>query len=145
MKGAIFRPRARAILHPGMSCPESRPMRRLLPALLLALLLPGCAEVWVRPGTTEMEAEAFQAACRDESRLAVPPQVVTQIVSPARIERDRHCWTEGGQTRCRTTQRYIPAQWGQVDLNERPREGWRRQCMAAKGFTFEGYRPLRLE
>lgn len=119
-----------------------------IPGLTLAaclFLLSACAERWARPGTSEAEADAMVEACRNEAALAVPPQFVWQMTSPARIERDRDCWRDRGQERCRVTERYRPAQYSQVDINNGPREGWRRSCMAERGFTFQGYRPLRLE
>ncbi|HZF77215.1 MAG TPA: hypothetical protein VE033_15425 [Acetobacteraceae bacterium] len=118
-------------------------MRRTL--LLLALLLPACAERWERPGTTEAEAEATAAQCANAAALEVPPHFVWQVVEPARIERDRDCWVDrDGRRRCAVFERFRPPRWGQVDVNAGPRDASRRQCMAEKGFTFGGYRPLRL-
>ncbi len=119
-------------------------MRKALPLLLL-LLTTACAERWTRPGATEAQGDAMNAQCGAQAAMAVPPAMIRRIASPARIERDRHCWREGGRERCTVTQRFIPERWEDVDLNAQARDGWRRQCMAAKGFTFEGYRPLRLE
>ncbi len=118
-----------------------------IPGLILAasLLLSACAERWARPGTSEAEADAVAGACRNEALMAVPPQMVWQMTSPARVERDRDCWRDGGQERCRVRERYLPAQYSQVDIAAGPRDGWRRNCMAQQGFTFQGYRPLRLE
>lgn len=112
--------------------------------LVLLPLLAGCAERWSRPGTSEPQAEAMNAACGNEAQLAVPPQMVWQMVEPARIERDRQCRREGNRERCRVTERFRPARYDMVDLAIGAREGHRTACMREKGFTFEGYRPLRL-
>lgn len=112
---------------------------------LLLLLLGGCAERWTRSGTSEAEADATNTACGNEAALAVPPQMAWQMTSPARVERDRECWRERGQERCRTTSRYRPARYSQVDIAAGARDQWRRQCMQERGFSFQGYRPLRLE
>jgi hypothetical protein len=119
-------------------------MRRLV-ALLTLLLLPGCAEVWTRPGTPEPVAEATLAACTDMAAATVPVALVWTIVQPAGYDRERRCWVQNGREVCRTWSRYRPARYGQVDINEGPRDAWRRQCMAERGFSFEGYRPLRLQ
>jgi len=118
-------------------------MRRL--ALLLLLLTAACAERWERPGTSEVEADAMNAACTQESQLVVPPQMVWQMIEPPRFYTDRDCWEERGQRRCVTRQRFVPARYGHVDVAAPARDGWRRQCMEGKGFRFSGYRPLRLE
>jgi hypothetical protein len=115
-------------------------------AVLLLLLLTGaCAERWQRPGASEAEGDAANAACADQATLAVPPQMVWQMVQPPRFVTDRQCWQDGNQTRCRNVSRYVPARFGFVDVSQAPRDAWRRTCMREKGFTFEGYRPLRLE
>lgn len=120
-------------------------MRRCL-ALLILLTLAGCAERWTRPGSTEAEADAANAACGDQAMLAVPPQMSWQIVEPGGTWYDRQCWRDGnGRAVCRTVPRWRPPRWDWVDLAQPPREAWRRECMRAQGFTFEGYRPLRLE
>jgi hypothetical protein len=119
-------------------------MRRFL-ALLLMLALAGCAERWTRPGVTEAEADAANAACADQAMLAVPPEMSWQIVEAAGTDYDRRCWRQDGRQVCRTIPRFRPARWGWVDLAGAPREAWRRECMRGQGFRFEGYRPLRLE
>jgi hypothetical protein len=120
-------------------------MRRLAPILAI-LTLAGCAERWTRPGATEAEAEAMNAACAREAGLTVPVVLETRIVEHARVERDRNCWTgRDGRQVCTVRERFIPARWGQVDVNAPARDAARRGCMAEKGFTFQGYRPLRLE
>ena len=113
-------------------------------AVLLLLLSAACAERWERPGSTEADGDAANAACTDEAILSVPPILVWQIVAPARVERDRQCWVEHGRERCRFFERYHPPQWGQVDINTQTREAWRTSCMRDRGFIFRGYRPLRL-
>ena len=121
-------------------------MRRLALALLMLAALAGCAERWTRPGTSEAEADNALAACRDQAILAVPAQNVWQIVEPGGYDRDRRCWRDrGGREHCQVFTRWRPARWGWVDVNASPREAWRRECMRAGGFTFDGYRPLRLE
>ncbi len=119
-------------------------MRRAL-ALLVVLALSGCAERWTRPGTTEAEADAANAACADQAMLAVPPAMSWEIIEPPRTDYERQCWREGGRQVCRTVPRFRAARWGWVDLARAPRDAWRRECMRGKGFSFEGYRPLRLE
>lgn len=117
-----------------------------LPVLLLLLLaLAGCAERWTRPGTSEAEADAMNAACADQAQLAVPREMVYQMVESSRIERERRCWREGGREVCRVYSRYLPPRYAWVDINTSPRDAWRRECMRAQGFNFEGYRPLRLQ
>ena len=121
-------------------------MRKTATIMALLLLLGGCAERWARPGTSEAEADATNAACGNEAALAVPPQMAWQMTSPARVERDRECWRDHrGHERCRVTERYRPARYGQVDMAAGVRDQWRRQCMQERGFSFQGYRPLRLE
>ncbi|NKC32172.1 hypothetical protein [Falsiroseomonas selenitidurans] len=120
-------------------------MRPILVLLLLLPLLAGCAERWSRPGTTEAEAEAMNAACGNDAQQAVPPRMVWQQTAPARIERDRQCWREDGRERCRTTERFRPARYDMVDVATGQREAYRTACMREKGFVFEGYRALRLE
>jgi hypothetical protein len=77
--------------------------------------------------------------------MAVPPAMVRRLAAPARIERHRECRREGDRERCTVTERFIPERWEDVDMNANARDGWRRQCMVSKGFSFQGYRPLRLE
>ena len=113
--------------------------------LLLLPLLGACAERWTRPGTSEAEADAMNEACGSEAALAVPPRLAWQMTSPARVERDRECWRDRGQERCRTIERYRPPRYSQVDMAAGARDQWRRQCMQERGFSFQGYRPLRLE
>lgn len=121
------------------------PFRLPLILLLLAALLSGCAERWARPGTSEAEAEAMNQSCAAEAQMAVPPQMVWQQVEPARVERERNCWRQDGQERCRVTERFRPARFDMVDIASRAREAYRTTCMREKGFTFQGYRALRLE
>ncbi len=113
--------------------------------LVLPLLLAACAERWERPGTTEAQAEAMAAQCRAQAAAMIPPHIISRIASPARVERERNCRREGDRERCTTTERFVPERWEQVDLNSGRRESVRTGCMAEKGFTFTGYRPLRLE
>jgi hypothetical protein len=126
-------------------CRANLSVMRLPLALLLVLALSGCAERWTRAGTTEAEADAANAACTDQAELAVPPAMSWQIVESGGTYYDRRCWREGGRQVCQTFPRYRPPRWGWVDLARGQRDAWRRECMRAKGFTFEGYRPLRLE
>jgi hypothetical protein len=120
-------------------------MRRIW-AILPLLLLSACAEVWTRPGTPEAVAEATQAVCRDQAALAVPPHMVWVMVRPAGYFPENRCWRgRDGREVCRTFSRWRPADYDLVDVNERPRDAWRRQCLSAQGFTFQGYRALRLE
>ncbi|MGK7863010.1 hypothetical protein [Falsiroseomonas sp. E2-1-a4] len=120
-------------------------MRPLFLLLLLIPLLSACAERWARPGTSEAEADAMNAACGAEAQMAVPPHMVWQQVAPARIERERNCWRDGDRERCRTSERYRPARYDMVDIATGAREAHRTACMREKGFTFQGYRPLRLQ
>ncbi|WP_439597405.1 hypothetical protein [Falsiroseomonas sp.] len=113
--------------------------------LLLLILLTACAERWARPGTSEAEADAMNAACGDAAALAVPPVMVWQQVAPARVERERNCWREGDRERCRVTERYRPPRYDMVDMASGARDQHRTACMREKGFVFQGYRPLRLE
>lgn len=113
--------------------------------LILPLLLAACAERWERPGATEAEAEAMTAQCRAQAAATIPPRIVSRLAAPARMERERNCRREGDRERCTTTERWVPERWEQIDLNASRREDVRTGCMAEKGFTFRGYRPLRLE
>ncbi|MCZ8147730.1 MAG: hypothetical protein O9325_07780 [Roseomonas sp.] len=114
-------------------------------AFALLLLLGGCAERWVRPGTTEAQADATLEACQDRAAVAVQPLMVWQIVDPGGYVRERRCWiNHSGREVCGFTERWRPPRYGWVDANSGPREAWRRGCMRSQGFTFEGYRPLRL-
>ena len=114
-------------------------------SLCLLLLLASCAERWERPGSSEGDGDAANAACTDRAQLAVPVQLAWQIVAPARIEREQRCWMRGGREYCQVYDRYRPAQWGQVDVNTGARDAWRRTCLRDQGFVFQGYRPLRLD
>lgn len=113
--------------------------------LVVPLLLAACAERWERPGATEAQADAMNAQCRAMAAATVPRYIVSRVAAPARVERERTCRREGDGERCTTRERYIPARWEQVDLNSGQREAVRTGCMAEKGFTFRGYRLLRLE
>ncbi len=120
-------------------------MRRLSLALSLLLLLAGCAERWTRPGVSEAQADAANAACGDRAELAVPQALVWQVVEPARWVRDWRCGVDrAGREVCIPRDRYRPPRYGWVDMNAGPRDAWRRECMREQGFSFEGYRPLRL-
>jgi hypothetical protein len=113
--------------------------------LLLLLALSGCAEVWLRPGTTEAEADAANAACRGTALGAVPPWYETRLVSPPRILPREECLYVHGRRVCRVVGTiWVPAQYATVDLNAPARDDWRRGCMAKQGFTYGGLRPLRL-
>jgi len=113
-------------------------------ALCLLLLIAACAERWERPGSSEADGDVANAACSDRAAISVPVQLAWQIVAPAQIERERRCWVEGGREHCRVFDRFRPAQWGLVDVNTQARDAWRRTCLREQGFTFQGYRPLRL-
>jgi len=113
--------------------------------LLLLLLTTACAERWERPGATEAQSEATQAQCRAQAAATVPPFLVWQQTAPARIERNRDCRRDRDRERCFVTERAIPARFDQVDQNAGARDAFRQDCMTQKGFTFRGYRPLRLE
>jgi hypothetical protein len=118
-------------------------MRRVV---LVLLLLAGCAERWSRPGTSEAEADAANAACADQATLAVPVQNVWMMIDPGGFDRHRRCWrTPSGQDVCEWYPVFRPPRYGWVDVNRNQRDAWRRECMRAQGFQFEGYRPLRLE
>jgi hypothetical protein len=113
--------------------------------LLLLLALSGCAEVWLRPGTTEAEADAANAACRGTAHGAVPPWYETRLVSPPRVLPREECFYVHGRRVCRVVGTiWVPAQYATVDLNAPARDDWRRGCMAKQGFTYGGLRPLRL-
>jgi hypothetical protein len=118
---------------------------RAAAALLLLVALGGCAERWTRPGASEAEADATNAACSDHAALAVPAQMVWTMVDAGGHERERRCRHEGGREVCYAVTRFRPPRFDWVDVNRGARDAWRRQCMREKGFTFEGYRPLRLE
>ena len=87
----------------------------------------------------------MNAQCRAMAAATVPPHIVNRLAAPARVERERNCRREGDRERCTTRERYVPERWEQVDVNSGHREAVRTGCMAEKGFTFTGYRPLRLE
>lgn len=74
---------------------------RFLPLMLL-WLLSACAERWEKPGTTEAEADAAQAACTAQAAEHIKPAMVWMQVAPAYWEPgDRHCWTgANGVTHC---------------------------------------------
>ena len=117
---------------------------RPLPLLCL-LLLAGCAEVWLRPGTSEAEADAANAACRGAALGAVPPWYETRLVSPPRAVPQEECRHVEGRRVCRVVGFvWLPPRYALVDLNAAARDEWRRGCMARQGFTYGGLRPLRL-
>ena len=129
----------------GMSAGYKHRMWRHAFLATILLLLAGCAEVWTRPGTTEAEADATNAACTDQAALAVPAQLVWQMVEQGGYDRERVCWVQGGREFCRWEQRWRPPRFAWVDVARGPRDAWRRECMRAKGFSYEGLRPLRLQ
>jgi hypothetical protein len=113
--------------------------------LVASLLLAACTERWERPGVTEAQADAMNAQCRAMAAATIPPHIVSRLAAPARVERERDCRRSGDREHCTFRERYVPERWEQVDLNSSQREAVRTGCMAEKGFTFRGYRPLRLE
>jgi len=115
------------------------------PILLILLLTTACAERWERPGATEAQSEATLAQCTAQAAATVPPFLVWQQTAPARIERTRNCRRERDREHCTFFERAIPARFDQVDQNAGPRDAVRQDCMTQKGFTFRGYRPLRLQ
>ena len=120
-------------------------MRRASLALILSVLVSGCAERWTRPGATEAQTDATNALCRDDAERAVQPLMLWQVVEPGGFVRERRCWREhSGREVCSMTERWRPPRHAWVDANAGAREAWRRDCMRSKGFSFEGYRPLRL-
>jgi hypothetical protein len=122
-----------------------RAMRKSALALSILLLLAGCAERWTRPGVSEAQAAAANAACADRSERAVPQALVWQVVEPGRWVRDWRCGVDrAGREVCVPRDRWRPPRHGWVDMNAGPRDAWRRECMREQGFTFQGYRPLRL-
>jgi len=113
--------------------------------LAFLLLVGACAERWERPATTEAQADAMNAQCRAQAAATIPPDIISRIASPARVERERNCRRDGDRERCTIIERFIPERWEQVDLNSAQREDVRTGCMVEKGFTFSGYRPLRVQ
>jgi len=71
---------------------------------------------------------------------------VQVLVSPARWEPgQRTCRTYGNRTVCETRPaRFVPAQYDWRDANAGQRAAVRSGCMAERGFTYQGLRPLRL-
>lgn len=115
-------------------------------AILLLLLLAGCAERWERPGSTEAESEAAQARCTVIAAEQVPPVMVWTQVAPAQWEPgERRCRTRGDHTECYVRPpRYIPPQYGWVDAAVPQRRAARAVCLQAEGWSYQGLRPLRL-
>lgn len=116
-------------------------------ALMLLCLLPACAERWEKPGTTEAEAEAAQAACTAQAAERIKPAMVWMQVSPGYWEvGDRHCWTgPNGGMQCYTRPpRWRPPVFDWVDINIPARQEARTTCLREQGFTYQGLRPLRL-
>ena len=97
-------------------------------AIVLLLLLAGCAERWERPGATEVESEAAQAQCTAEAARQVPPALVWTQTAPAYWEPPfRRCRTRRGVTDCfYRPGRYQSPQYGWVDANTGPRRAARR-------------------
>lgn len=119
-------------------------MRARFASLLLLLALAGCAEVWTRPGSTEAEGDAANAACHREAALAVPPLWQRRLVDPGRWVRQEYCEVVNGQRRCRPGPAFFTGpSFETVDLNRPVREQARRHCMFRQGFTYSGLRPLR--
>jgi hypothetical protein len=114
-----------------------RSARLFLP---LALGLAACAERWERPGATEAEAEAAQAACTALAAREVPPALVwTQIAPPRFDPPERRCRTFRGVTECWTLPgRYHPPLYGWVDAAEEERRQARAACLREGGWTYRG-------
>jgi hypothetical protein len=55
---------------------------RLLP-LTLAVLLAACAERWEKPGATEADSDAAQAACTAQAAEQIKPAMVWMQIQPA--------------------------------------------------------------
>ncbi|QYU67222.1 hypothetical protein J4558_20105 [Leptolyngbya sp. 15MV] len=76
----------------------------------------------------------------------MPVQNVWMMVDPGGFERHRRCWRDrAGREFCDWVSYWRPPRHAWVDVNARPRDAWRRECMRDQGFQCEGYRPLRLE
>lgn len=108
------------------------------------LLLAGCTTNWERPGTAAAETDRVDALCWGEARRAVPPFLVTRLVSPERVETLRDCRTDAaGRQSCTTRTRFVPASYATDDLNAPARREAQAGCMRAQGFVANGTRLLR--
>lgn len=116
---------------------DGRPARliaRLLPLLLVALLAPGCAEKWAKPGASEPEFRAMAAQCDAYAFEQWPPLLREQVMFPARwIPPFSHCGPHG---RCVFYPGYFePPHTMVVDDNLGRRNQDRRACYVANGWT----------
>ena len=117
------------------------------PALFLLLFLAACAERWEKPGVTEAEADAAQAACTRFAAAQIMPRLVTEMTRPGWYDPgETSCWKSNGIKRCEVVRRpgWRVAEYRTYDANAPMRQAVRSSCLTNQGFTYKGLRPLRL-
>ena len=117
------------------------------PPLCLLLFLAACAERWEKPGVTEAEADAAQAACTRFAAAQIMPRLVTEMTRPAGYDPgETRCWKSNGIKQCRVVRHpgWRAAEYRTYDANAPARRAVRTNCLTNRGFTYAGLRPLRL-
>ena len=102
----------------------------------LALLLPGCAPRWTRPGANEEDFKATLTRCEAAGLEHLPPLLHWMPPSAGYFVRGyRNCWRSEGHTRCSYIPgRHFPPSHGRVDLNEQARHRFVRSCLVEDGW-----------
>jgi hypothetical protein len=117
------------------------------PALFLLLFLAACAERWEKPGVTEAEADAAQAACTRFAAAQIMPNIVRKMTRPAGYDPgETFCWKSNGIKQCKVVRHpgWRAAEYHTYDANAPARSAVRTSCLTNRGFTYAGLRPLRL-
>ncbi len=120
-------------------------MRKL--ALCLFLLLAACAERWEKPGATEADSNAAQAACGRLAAAQIRPHWVRTMTRPAGYDPgERVCSKHRGIKQCQVVRQpgWRSAEYHTYDANAPARQAVRSSCLTNLGFTFKGLRLLRL-
>ncbi len=120
-----------------MMHPNSSSKYLVIAAFIGSLLLSGCAEKWIKPGATEEEFDAMNAACYSQAAQRFPPNMRTMEVEPAHISprvtqcrefyRGYQCIEDGGYL--------VPPTYADIDLNRDPRAAETRACYYRNGWV----------
>ena len=117
------------------------------PALCLLLFLAACAERWEKPGATEADSDAAQAACGRLAAAQIRPNWVSTMIRPGGYDPgETFCWKSNGIKQCQVVRKpgWRSAQYHTYDANAPMRQAVRSSCLTNQGFTYKGLRPLRL-
>ena len=108
--------------------------------LLAAALVGGCAEHWVKPGATEADFAAVNAACIARSYTMFAPMPVTEQVGGGYyLPGQEICHRRGPYLSCfELPGQFEPPIYGTVDANDPARVPVVRQCLYQGGWRPEG-------